>query len=123
MELPAARIANFSPVVVNDTNPEPLRTFLTSHAHDRFPVVTDTRLAGVLTRKEAVAALAADRAPVLEPAVTCSPAAPVRDVAARIVDSPSGLMIVVGPNGGVNAVITLHDLLRAQMGFADRQQD
>jgi CIC family chloride channel protein len=123
MELPAARIANFSPVIVNDTSPEALRTFLASHAHDRFPVVTDTRLAGVLTRKEAVAALTSGRAPALEPAVTCSPATPVREVAAKIVDSPSGLVIVVGPNGGVNAVITLHDLLRAQMNFADRQQD
>lgn len=123
MELPAARIANFSPVVVTDPSPDALRVFLASHPHDRFPVVTDNRLAGVVTRQEAVAALAAGRSPALEPAVTCSPATPVREVATRIVDSPSGLVIVVGPNGGVNAVITMHDLLRAQMNLADRQQD
>lgn len=123
MELPSARIANFSPVIVTDTNPDALRAFLAGHAHDRFPVVTDSRLTGVLTRKEAAAALTAGRPPVLEPAVTCSPATPVRDVATKIVDSPSGLVIVVGPNGGVNAVITMHDILRAQMSFADKQQD
>lgn len=123
MELPAARIANFSPHVVTDLASDTLRTFLSSHPHDRFPVVIESKLAGVLTRKEAVDALAAGRAPVLEPAATCSPAATVREVAASIVDSPSGLIVVVGKNGGVNAVLTMHDILRAQMNFANSQQD
>jgi len=52
-----------------------------------------------------------------------TPATLVREVAAKIVDSPSGLLIVVGQNGGVNAVITLHDILRAQTNFANNQQD
>jgi CIC family chloride channel protein len=123
MELPSARIANFSPEVVTDLEPAALRAFLEGHAHDRFPVVLDGRLAGVLTRKEAVDAMTTSRPPVLEPATTCTPADPVRQVATRIVDSPSGLIVVVGKNGGVNAVITMHDLLRAQMSFASSQQD
>ena len=94
-----------------------------SHPHDRFPVVEDGKLTGVLTRQEAVDALAESRPPALEPAVTCTPAAPVREIAAKIVDSPSGLIVIIGKNGGVNAVITMHDLLRAQMGFAQNQQD
>lgn len=123
MELPSARIANFSPIVITDLAPGALRAFLTDHAQDRFPVVLDGRLAGVLPRNEAVAALAEGRAPAMEPAVTCTPATPVREVAAQIVDSPSGLIVVLGKNGGVNAVITLHDLLRTQMNFANNQQD
>ena len=123
MELPAARIANFSPLVISDLAPEALRNFLRDHPHDRFPVVVDGRLAGVLTRTAAVDALAQGRPPVLEPAVTLTPATPVREVAARIVDSPSGLIVVVGPNGGANAVITMHDILRIQMNFANDQQD
>jgi len=47
----------------------------------------------------------------------------VREVATKIVDSPSGLIILVGKNGGVNAVVTMHDILRAQMSFANNQQD
>ena len=123
MELPSARIANFSPLVITDLAPDALRDFLATHPHDRFPVVVEGRLTGVLTRKEAVGALTASRPPVLETAVTCTPAAPVREVAAKIVDSPSGLIVLVGKNGGVNAVVTMHDLLRAQMSFAQNQQD
>lgn len=123
MELPSARIANFSPIVVTDLSPEVLHAFLTAHAHDRFPVVIAGGLAGVLTRKEAVTALAEARLPRLEPAVTGTPATPVREVATKIVDSPSGLVVLLGKNGGVNAVITMHDLLRTQMNFANNQQD
>lgn len=123
MELPSARIANFSPVVITDLAPDALRAFMAGHTHDRFPVVVDGSLTGVLTRKEATDALAESRPPRLEPAVTCTPATPVREVAAKIVDSPSGLVIIVGKNGGVNAVITLHDILRNQMNFAQNQQD
>jgi len=123
MELAAARIANFHPLVVTDLEPAALREFLSTHPHDRFPVVMRGQLAGVLTRKEAVEALTESRTPVLEPAVTCTPATPVRAVATNIVDSPSGLIVVIGKNGGVNAVITLHDILRAQMNFANNQQD
>jgi len=123
MELPSARIANFNPFVVTDLSPAALREFLNGHAHDRFPVVEAGRLTGVLTRKEAVEALNEARAPVLEPAVTCTLATSVREVATKIVDSPSGLIIILGKNGGVNAVITMHDILRAQMNFANNQQD
>jgi len=123
MELPSARIANFSPLVITDLAPAALQAFLHEHGQDRFPVVTEGRLAGVLTRKEALAAVAEARPPVLEPAITCTPATPVREIATQIVDSPSGLIIVIGKNGGVNAVVTLHDLLRAQMNFANNQQD
>ncbi len=123
MQLPVSRIANFSPVVIADLTPEALGNFLAGHAHDRFPVVVDGLLAGVLTRHEATAALAESRPPVLEPAITCTAATSVRDVATKIVESPSGLLILLGKNGGVNAVITLHDILRAQMNFANDQQD
>ena len=126
MELPVARIANFSPFVVRDLGPGALREFLQTHSHDRFPVVDHDHLAGLLTRREAEVALAAARAPVLEPAITCRANTPLREVADLIVSSPSGLLVVqdeVGSNGRVVAVITMHDILRAQKIFAREQQD
>lgn len=123
MELPAARIANFAPLVVKDLEAGALRAFLATQALDRFPVVLEGRLTGILTRTEAEAALEEARDPVQEPAVTCTLATAVREVAAKIVESPSGIIVVLGQNGGVNAVITLHDILRAQMAFANNQQD
>ncbi len=124
MELPAARIANFSPVIIGDPAPAALRELLDRHGHERFPVVEGGRVTGVLTRREAEAALAAHRAPVYEPVTSCTPATSVREVADRIVSSPSGLIVVLDqPGGGVIGVITMHDLLRAQMAFAREQQD
>ncbi len=126
MQLPVARIANFSPIVVRDLGPDALRDWLKAHTQTRFPVVERDCLTGVLTRREAEIALAAGRAPVLEPAVTCVAATPLREVADLIVGSPSGLLVVqdeAGPAGRVIAVITMHDILRAQKIFARDQQD
>ncbi|MDB6092491.1 MAG: chloride channel protein [Verrucomicrobia bacterium] len=123
MELPAGRIANFSPVVVRDLSPATLAEVLANYSHDRFPVVNAQGLAGVLTRSEMTQALRETRTPVLEAAVCCIPGTSVRDVATSIVNSPSGLIIVSDSAGGVAGVITLHDILRAQMGFADKQAE
>jgi CBS domain-containing protein len=124
MELPVARIANFSPIVVRDLSATGLSELLTAQAHDRFPVVTDDRLAGVLERREAEAALAAQRAPVLRPAVSCLADTSLREVADLLVNAPSGLLVLQdksGVGGRVIGVVTLHDILRAQKMFAQDQ--
>ena len=77
----------------------------------------------MLTRSEALNALEASRPPMLEPAVTCTPTTSVREVATKIVDSSSGLIILLDQPGHVIGVITMHDILRAQMHFANNQQD
>ncbi len=124
MELPVARIAKFTPIVAHDLAAPALRELLERNTLDRFPVVVDGRLAGVLTRREAQAAVTSQRDPVLEAAVTCVPGASVREVASQIVNSPSGLIVLLDrPDGGVIGVVTMHDLLRAQMAFAKDQQD
>jgi CIC family chloride channel protein len=123
MGLPAARIANFSPLVVTNLEPGAMREFLTRHPRDRYPVFVQDRLEGVLNREEGMKALAESRPPRLEPAVTCLPGDPVRTVGERIVNSPSGIIVVIDEPGNVIGVITLHDILRAQMEFAQNQQD
>jgi len=125
MEVPAARIGNFSPIIATDLSAEGLRSLVDRDSHARFPVWVDGTMAGVLTRTEALAALAARRAPLLEVAVSCTPATPIRDVANQIVNSPSGLIVIIdkSPAGNVIGVITMHGLLRAQLAFARDQQD
>jgi CIC family chloride channel protein len=124
MELPAARIANFSPLTTGDLTAPALRELLDRSPHERFPVVKADRLIGVLTRRDAQSALAAQKEPELETAVACGPDTPVREVADLIVSSPSGLIVVLDrPEGRVIGVITMHDLLRAQLAFARDQQD
>ena len=126
MELPVARIANFSPLVVHDLAADPLRGFLAEHPHDRFPVVNDGGLQGVLTRREADVALAEGRLPHLELVVACRPDTSLREVVDLVVGSPSGILVLqdeVGPQGRVIGVVTMHDILRAQKNFARDQQD
>jgi CBS domain containing-hemolysin-like protein len=51
---------------------------------------------------------------------------PLREVQSRLIDSPGQLAVVVdkiGEDVRVVGVITLHDLLRAEMLFAKEQED
>ena len=126
MELPVARIANFSPVVATSLSPEALRDLLTTHRHERFPVVVDSRLVGVIGRRATEAALAAGRTPVPEPAAICTAKTSLREIQTRIIESPSQFAVVVdqeGPESRVVGLLTLHDILRAEMLFAREQEE
>ncbi len=126
MELPAARIANFSPVLASDLAPEALRTLFASHRHERFPVVADGVLLGVVERRAAEAALKGDLPAPIEPVASCVAETPLREVQAKLIESPGQLAVVLdkaGPEGRVVGVVTLHDLLRAEMLFAKEQEE
>ena len=62
-QFPVSAIANFQPVVIRELEPEVIRKTLAAHPYQQFPVVKDGKLAGVLTRKEAEAALVQGRDP------------------------------------------------------------
>jgi chloride channel protein, CIC family len=120
MELPVARIAKAKPVVVADLSPAALKAVFKAHPFERFPVVIDGKLTGVLTRVEGEAALAAGREPRLDPAVVCGPELSVREVENRLIESPSHIVLIVeeGADGGavrVISLLTLHDVLRAEI--------
>jgi len=119
-QLPVSAIANFQPVVVpQDPAPGELRKVLDGHLYQRFPVVRNGALAGILTRREAEAALAQGRPAKLEPAVACLPSQTIRDLEVRLVDSTSLVAVLLDhPGGKVLGLITLHDLLRAQVSMA-----
>jgi CIC family chloride channel protein len=126
MELPAARIANFSPVIATDLTPEAVRTLLATHRHERFPVVLQGRLRGVMERRAADLALRSAQSVPVETVATCLAETPLREVQSRLIDSPGQLAVVVdkiGEDARVVGVITLHDLLRAEMLFAKEQED
>lgn len=117
---PVSRIANFRPVIATELDGAGLRSLLEAHAKDRFPATTDGRLAGILTRAEARAALRENRAPGLEPAVVCRRDATIHDVQAKLIESPSQIVVVVGgEDEHVIGLLTLHDVLRAEMNFSE----
>jgi len=124
MELPAARIANFSPVVARDVSAPALRALLDGCAHERFPVVTGGRLQGVIERRSVEVALKAGLAAQVEPVATCLLETPLREVQERLIESPGQLAVVLDKtDGNVVGLVTLHDLLRAEMLFAKEQEE
>ncbi len=120
MELPVARIASAKPVAITNLAPEALREVFKKHPFERFPVVLNGELVGVLTRVEGEDALADQREPRLDPPVVCTADMPVREVENRLIESPSHIVIVT--DGGANktggrmlTLLTLHDVLRAEI--------
>ncbi len=115
-QLPVSAIANFRPVIIRDLAPARLQDVLKSHPYQRFAVVQEDKLAGILTRREAEAALREKRAPKLESAAACLPHQTVRKLQGLLVESPSNFVVLVDEDGGkILGIVTLHDLLRAEV--------
>ncbi|HOW86202.1 MAG TPA: chloride channel protein [Candidatus Aminicenantes bacterium] len=113
--LPVSAIANLRPVFADDLSPEGLRQLVDRHPYAHFPVVRNGVLAGLVARKEILAAAASGAAPAIGPAVKCYPDQTVREIGDKFIGSPSNILVVVDrSNGTVVGIITLHDLLRAQ---------
>jgi len=122
-QLPVSAIANFRPVLVNDLNAPALTQALKSHPYQRFPVLQSGTLAGILTRKEAESALAEKRPPRLETAVTCLPGQTIRELQSLLIESTALMVILLDePKGKILGLITLHDLLRAEVSVAGAGQ-
>jgi CIC family chloride channel protein len=117
-QLPVSAIANFHPIVITDMTPGALREALGRHPYQRFPVSKDGKVAGILTRMEAERA-AANYAPAqLDPAVTCAPTRTIGELQNLLLNSTSLIVVLVDASGRVLGLVTLHDVLRAEMGFA-----
>ncbi len=119
-QLPVSAIANFHPVLVTGLGREKLTSTLESNPHQRFPVAPAGRLTGILTRKEAQSALAEGRPPKLETAITCLPAQSIRELQSLLIDSTALMVVLLDePGGKILGLITLHDLLRAEVAVAE----
>ncbi len=113
-QLPVAAIPLTAPVVLPDLANATIQQALKAHPYSRFPVLRDGKLEGVLTCAEAEAALAANRAPKLEPATVCHPEQSIRELQALLIASSTNFVTVTDKDNRLLGVITLHDLLRAQ---------
>jgi chloride channel protein, CIC family len=96
-----------------------IQHLLRAHPFERFPVVREGVPVGVLTRKEAEAALAERRAPKLEPVTTCQAHQTIRELQTLLINSSTQFVVVVDEGGLIRGVITLHDLLRAEVQKAE----
>jgi CIC family chloride channel protein len=120
--LPVSAIATFKLVAVTDLAEPALEELLGSHPYRRFPVVMGDRLCGMVTRSEVEAALAAHRPVGLECPQTCRPGDTIRGSQDLLIESPTETLVLNDkPDGKPLGIVTLHDILRAQVAMSDRE--
>jgi CIC family chloride channel protein len=123
-QLPVSAIANFKPSILRSLDRREIESVLNQHPYDRFPVVMDGKLTGTLSRKEAEAALVQGRAPNLDPLTICTPNQTIRELQMLLINSAAQIVVVTNDdNGKPIALVTLHDLLRAQVQKASEAGD
>jgi CIC family chloride channel protein len=119
--LPISAIANFNPVFLDDMSASALRRSLDQHPYRYFPMIENGRLQGMASRPEIEAALAEHRPIGLQPARECRPADSIRASQTSLMESAtSTLLLTDHPGGNVLAIVTLHDVLRAQISMGER---
>jgi len=116
--LPVSAIANPKPVAVRKMEVKALKELIDRYPYVCFPVLLDGRLEGIVTRQEIQRAVLAGTPPEIQPAITCFPDQPVREIGDKFIASPvSALIVLERDSGAVIGIITLHDLIRAQASF------
>jgi CIC family chloride channel protein len=84
----------------------------------------DGKLAGTLSRKESEAAFAGRRSANPDPVTTCTPNQTIRELQMLLIESAAQMVVVTNvTNGEPMALVTLHDLLRAQVQKASEAGD
>ncbi|NLF18173.1 MAG: chloride channel protein [Lentisphaerae bacterium] len=113
--LPVYAVVNPQPVVLNSLAPAALREAIQRYPYQCFPVQLDDGRRGILTRRELESSLLRGAEPALEPAIHCRPDETLQAIESRILESPTGMMLVRDADDGpIVGLFTLHDLLRAQ---------
>ncbi len=123
-QLPVSAIASFQPVTLHSLDRGEIQAVLKAHPYQRFPVEQNGSLTGILTRREAELALAEHRPPKLERATSCLRNQTIRDLQRLLIESASQFVIVLDrPGGKILGLVTLHDLLRAEVEKGKGEDD
>jgi len=118
-DIPVTAIASSHTVTVTSMTREAVKEILNWHPFARFPVADGGRVKGVARRAELEAFAAGGARPRLLDAVFCPPGASVHEAAQMLVDSPSGMLLLGTSGDSVEGIVTLHDLIRAQVAVND----
>jgi CIC family chloride channel protein len=120
--LPISAVATLKPVVIADLSEPALKELLAHHPYRHFPVVKGDHLQGVTTRDAVQDALTTHEPVQVQPMPACRPSDTIRDCQTLLIDSPTQtLALSDAPDGKVLGIVTLHDILRAQVAMSDRE--
>lgn len=118
---PVSRLATKNVVCAASLDPAELKQLLLRHPYGRFPHLSDGRLAGILRREDIEEALKEGTAPPVLRATTGRPDISLRAAEALLVEDETGALVLQSaPEGPVEGLLTLHDVLRAEQAAADR---
>lgn len=121
-QLPVSAIANFHPVIFECGPGTDLQAFWKAHPYSRFPATRGGKLGGIVTRKELQAAAKEKREPQLERFDQARARHTIREVQPLLLASEHSMICIVDETERVIALLTLHDLLRAQLAFVDKKE-
>jgi CIC family chloride channel protein len=116
---PVSAIANYQPAVLSDLERTTLETALEKFPYLRFVYQVGDQPPGIILREDMVLAVKNLRAVPIHANPTCLRTDSIAHVQRELVDSIHGVVLVMERDAGrVAGLVTLHDLLRAQQGFA-----
>ncbi len=117
-QLPVSVVMKDDPVVLAELTPEAMQTVIDAHPYNYFPVVIGGKLKGILSRQKAVAAIEKKEKPVLQKVATCLKGDDIRSLQYKLIESPTGVAVLLDKQAGqVKGIVTLHDLLREEVGL------
>jgi chloride channel protein, CIC family len=117
--LPVSAVTNFDAAAITDTSPEAVKALLEKHRFARFPIVEEDRATGIVTRSELEESLQEQRPFKAAPLAKCYVYQSVRELQRCLIESSDGMVAVLDrPRGRLLGIVTLHDLLRAEVAAA-----
>lgn len=116
-QLPVSAIANFYPAALSGLGADEMRQMIEKHPYASFPLVENGCLSGVVSRASIERALLTATSPDIEEPAVAAPQEHIRAIQSRIIDSSVGVVWLCDEKRRLMGLVTLHDLLRAQMSL------
>lgn len=121
---PLSALATPRPVILETLDETSVRSVVMRYPYRGFPVMEHGGVVGILTRDDAEVLLKTGRAPKLEPAVICHEADSLKQVETKMVENGAPMAVILSADETrITGILTLHDLLRAQLAAAERGEE
>jgi chloride channel protein, CIC family len=115
---PISTLANFSPIFASSSDRNELERLCDEHPYQKFPLVMDGQLLGLIDRKGVLSGPSANIS--VEPAETVPADATIKEAVAKMVEKSRSLLVVLSTAENVPiGIVTLHDVLRLQQQQSD----
>jgi CIC family chloride channel protein len=113
-------LANLKPVAMASLEIPEVERVLKTSPYNRFPLVIDGVIHGIVLRDEAEEALRQKRTPKIFTADLLPPTAHLREMQSALINSETGMVLVEGEKANsLGGLFTIHDLLRAQQAAVE----